>query len=155
MPAKTNLAIGVLVLAILPETQAEVRFNRDVRPILAEFCLSCHGPDDKNREADLRLDVAAEARKKSLVPGNPEKSRLYRRITSTDPELVMPPLESKKSLSAAQVQTLKQWIAEGARFEDHWSFEPITDPQVPGDQAEGTEIDRFVRQSQKQAGVKM
>lgn len=155
MHARSLFLINLVCLVFLPDAVADVRFNRDVRPIFAEFCLSCHGPDDKNREADLRLDVAADARKKSLVPGNPEKSRLYRRITSNDPEQVMPPPESKKSLSAAQVETLKQWISEGARYEDHWAFEPIIDPKVPGESTEGTEIDRFVNQVQKQAGVKL
>lgn len=155
MPARSIFLIAILSLLCLPRAQADVRFNRDVRPILAEYCLSCHGPDDKNREADLRLDVAAQARKKSIVPGNPEKSRLFKRITSKDPEQVMPPPESKKTLSAAQVETLKQWISEGARFEEHWAFEPIVDPKVPGEPSEGTEIDRFVNHVQKQAGVKM
>jgi hypothetical protein len=125
-------------MSVIPTARADVRFNRDVRPILAENCLSCHGPDEKNREADLRLDLSAEARKKSIVAGNPEKSRLFKRVISTDPDTVMPPPDSKKKLTAKQVETLRQWIAEGAKFEDHWAFEPILDPAVPGDSSDGT-----------------
>jgi cytochrome c553 len=142
-------------MSVIPTARADVRFNRDVRPILAENCLSCHGPDEKNREADLRLDLSAEARKKSIVAGNPEKSRLFKRVISTDPDTVMPPPDSKKKLTAKQVETLRQWIAEGAKFEDHWAFEPILDPAVPGDASDGTEIDRFVAAAQKKAGLKM
>lgn len=149
---------SLIVAAISGNARADVRFNRDIRPILAENCFHCHGPDEKNREGELRLDLASQARKKSIVAGKPEKSPLVKRITSTDADLVMPPPDSKKTLTPAQVETLKRWIAEGARYEDHWAFEPIRDPSPPKIQngsAETTDIDRFIIERQTQAGVKM
>lgn len=95
-------------------------FNRDVRPILSENCFHCHGPDDDNRAADLRLDIAGEADLDEVVD----------RITSTDPDVVMPPPDSERALKATQIETLQQWIAGGAEYEGHWSF--VTPRPVPG-----------------------
>src|ERR1043165_5431407 len=93
----------------------KLQYNRDVRPILAENCFACHGPDSASRKADLRLDkreiaIAPDA----LVPGKPEESGLVERLASNDPDEAMPPPASKKKLTAAQKETLKRWIAEGA-----------------------------------------
>ena len=125
----------VLVLASLQARADErIDFNRDVRPILAENCFACHGPDAGTREADLRLDlreVATGGDDPVIVPGKPDESRLYQRITSQDEFEVMPPLDSKKRLTEAHKETLRRWIAEGAEYQQHWSFEPVSRPEVP------------------------
>jgi hypothetical protein len=111
-------------------------FGRDVLPILSDNCFHCHGPDEKGRQADLRLDthegVLAELNgHKVVTPGDPQASELIRRILSTDPDEVMPPPSTKKTLSAAQIETLKRWISEGAGWGKHWAFEPLSAPSVP------------------------
>jgi hypothetical protein len=110
-----------------------VDFARDVRPILTTSCFACHGPDEKARKAKLRLDLRDEAIKSgAVVPGKPDESELVKRVCETDPEARMPPEKSKKpALTAAQVATVKQWIAEGAKYSDHWSFAKLTRPDVP------------------------
>lgn len=107
-----------------------LRFNRDIRPILSDSCFACHGPDQSNRQADLRLDQ----------PGDVDWDELLRRIDSSDPVEKMPPADSHKSLTQYQKDLLKRWIAEGASFESHWSF---IRPAKPG---LGNCIDDFVRQ---------
>ncbi|MEX2285618.1 MAG: PSD1 and planctomycete cytochrome C domain-containing protein [Planctomycetaceae bacterium] len=115
---------------------ATVDFTRDVRPILADKCFKCHGPDADARETDLRLDNRANATRDrdghvAIKPGDPEKSELVRRITSSDPSEQMPPPDSKKTLSAAEIELLRRWIAEGARWSIHWAFTAPTLPDVP------------------------
>src|SRR5438067_378433 len=112
---------------------APVDFARDVRPILTSQCFQCHGPDEKARKAKLRLDLRDEAIKSgTIVPGKPEQSEVFKRVHSTDPDTRMPPEKSKKpALTAAQVATLKQWISEGAKYSEHWSFAKLTRPDVP------------------------
>jgi hypothetical protein len=101
-------------------------FNRDVRPILADRCFVCHGPDAGNRKADLRLDDRAVATaKKAVVPGKPGESGLVARIVATDADEIMPPPASHLKLSAAEKATLARWIAEGAEYKRHWSLEQI------------------------------
>ncbi|MFN0085283.1 MAG: PSD1 and planctomycete cytochrome C domain-containing protein [Blastocatellia bacterium] len=137
--AVTCSAAGYL-LRPLPLAAAEpVRFGRDVLPILAANCFSCHGTDETNRKAGLRLDleVDAKARRRSgvpIAPGQPEKSLILARLTSADPDVVMPPPGSHKQVSAAQIETLRRWIAEGAKWGSHWSFEPVTRPVIAGGQ---------------------
>jgi hypothetical protein len=100
-----------------------LEYNRDVRPILAENCFACHGPDSASRKAGLRLDRRDDAVKSgAFVPGKPGESALVERILADDPSHVMPPRKTKKKLSAAQKETLKRWIAEGAEYQPHWSF---------------------------------
>ena len=112
-----------------------VQFGRDVLPILASNCFSCHGPDEKNRKAGLRLDVEADAKTKrrsgfAITPGQPEKSLILTRLTSTDPDVVMPPPSSHKQVSPAQIEIIRRWISEGAQWGLHWSFEPVTRPEI-------------------------
>ncbi len=121
-----------------PLGPASVRFNRDVRPILAESCFVCHGPDGSRREASLRLDVedAAKAPLRSgavaVVPGAPERSALLARVTDPDEARRMPHEKSgKPRLSPAQVDVLRRWVAEGAPWEPHWSYVPLARPAVP------------------------
>jgi hypothetical protein len=117
-------------------TAQEISFNRDIRPILSDKCLACHGQDANTREADLRLDTfegatADRGGAQAVVPGDLEKSQLWIRVTSEDEYEVMPPPASHKPLSDAEKALLKQWILEGARYENHWAFEPIRRPEVP------------------------
>ncbi|WP_162006645.1 PSD1 and planctomycete cytochrome C domain-containing protein [Roseimaritima sediminicola] len=124
---------------------SEISFNGDVRPILAEYCVQCHGPDEQHRQADLRLDIADESTMAAIVPGDAEASELILRLTSEDPDMRMPPPEMQKRPTAKQIDTLRRWIANGAPFEGHWSYQPIRAPEVPtptGDAS--TEIDRFI-----------
>ncbi len=123
----------------------EVHFDQDIRPIFAEHCLNCHGPDEKNREGDLRLDLEAEAKDIAITSGEPEASSLIERIRSNDPDVVMPPPQFGKPLTAKQIDILCRWIAEGAKYQGHWSFEPIREPEIPTPKSDtATEIDRFI-----------
>jgi Protein of unknown function (DUF1553)/Protein of unknown function (DUF1549)/Concanavalin A-like lectin/glucanases superfamily/Planctomycete cytochrome C len=127
-------ALGVTVLALTPAGArgGDVRFNRDVRPILAENCFPCHGPDSAARKADLRLDRRDDALQAEVfVPGKPDESELVARIFAADAGKVMPPPKSRKKLTAAQRETLKRWIAAGAEYEPHWSLIAPTRPDLP------------------------
>ncbi len=113
-----------------------VNFGRDVLPILSDNCLACHGADESNRKAKLRLDTREGATRShrdraAVVPGKPAASALVARITSADPDELMPPLDSHKKLTPAQIQTLTRWIAEGAPWGTHWAFERPRRPAVP------------------------
>ncbi|MEX2577715.1 MAG: PSD1 and planctomycete cytochrome C domain-containing protein [Verrucomicrobiales bacterium] len=129
----------------------EVDFNRDIRPLFSENCFACHGPDAAKREANLRLDTAAGATRTladgtaAVKPGRPEESLLMARIDSADPDEVMPPPDTGKTLSATQRETLRRWIGEGARYEAHWAFRTIEDAEPPtvGGPAL-SDIDRFL-----------
>jgi len=110
-----------------------VEFARDVRPILSQNCYQCHGPDAESRQADLRLDVAggpADGRP-IVIPGRPDESELFRRVSAPDADERMPPREANKELSAEQVEMLRRWIEQGGELRGHWSFEPIERPEVP------------------------
>jgi len=109
-------------------------FNRDIRPILSENCFQCHGPDKNRRKADLRLDVREVALElEAIVPGKPEQSEMVRRIfLPDDDEDHMPSAKSNRSLTAAQKQVLKRWVAEGAAYEPHWAYAVPKRTTVPG-----------------------
>jgi len=140
----------------------QVRFNRDVRPILSENCFTCHGPDKAARKAKLRLDTFEGATADlegsfAIVPGNLEKSELYKRITTKDPEEVMPPPKSEHKLSARQVAVLKKWIEQGAKWEKHWSLLAPTLPAVPkvtDANWSRNPIDAFVAEKLESSGLK-
>ena len=123
--------LTIITAGPIRSVAAEIDFGRDVLPILSQNCFQCHGPDEGQRQADLRLDTAAGARVDlggyaAVVPDEPGTSALIDRIIETDPDLLMPPPESGKSaLSKAQVDTLRQWIAGGAQYQQHWSLRPI------------------------------
>jgi hypothetical protein len=119
-----------------PPADRRVEYNRDVRPILSDNCFFCHGPDPKHREAKLRLDTregAIEDREGSIavVPGKPDESELIDRITSDDKVMVMPPPKSHKTLTPAQKETLRRWIAEGAEYQPQWAYIPPKRHPVP------------------------
>jgi hypothetical protein len=131
----------------------ELSFNRDIRPILAENCYYCHGPDPNHRKADLRLDDREVALKKeAIAPGKPEESGLVDRIFTEDESDLMPPPDTHKKLSAEEKQTLRRWVAEGAKYEGHWAFLRPVAPPVP-DSGQGNPIDAFVRQRLAKEGL--
>src|SRR5689334_7963601 len=115
--------------------EPQVRFNRDVRPIMSDTCFHCHGP--AKQKGNFRLDEAESPLKPAksgeipIVPGKPDESEIIKRVFSDDPDDVMPPAEAHKVLTAAQKETLRRWVAEGAPFEKHWSFQPPVMPEVP------------------------
>ena len=115
----------------------KLSFNRDIRPILADNCFKCHGPDAKQRKGKLRLDDERAAKgpagsgSTAIVPGKIDESELYARINAHDADLRMPPKTSGKSLSAGEVAVLKRWIEEGAPYEGHWAFAPPVRPELP------------------------
>ncbi len=126
----------------------DIRFSRDVLPVLSENCFFCHGPDEVQRQADLRLDTqigaATALDRESLID-----SVLLKRILSTDPDEMMPPRDSNRSLSAAEKENLKRWVIGGAAWGRHWSFERLTAPAVPevsfADDPVHNPIDAFVQ----------
>ncbi|KAF0180141.1 MAG: hypothetical protein FD161_919 [Limisphaerales bacterium] len=123
------LRIVLLCLMAAAARAAEpVRYNRDIRPILSDKCFFCHGFDEKKRESGLRLDTREGALKKNaIVPGKPAQSELLKRVTTKDAGDHMPPAKSKlASLTTAEVELLRRWIAEGAPYEAHWAFVPLS-----------------------------
>ena len=129
-----------------------VSFVRDVRPILARNCFACHGPDEKRREADLRLDtregaLAKHDGRQAIVPSDLTASQLVKRIVSTNDDEQMPPKDSGKSLTPDQIDILKRWVAEGAAWGTHWSFEKPERPSAPPVKTANwpaSDLDRFV-----------
>ncbi|HKQ78885.1 MAG TPA: PSD1 and planctomycete cytochrome C domain-containing protein [Blastocatellia bacterium] len=119
------------------DDRTTVSFNRDIRPIFSDTCFRCHGPDKNARMVELRLDIREEATKKTksgvipIVPGKPEESEIIRRIFSNDEYELMPPKESHKSLSQRQKETIKRWVAEGAKYEGHWAYKAVSRPAIP------------------------
>ena len=120
-----------------------VSYNRDIRQLLSDNCFHCHGPDAGHRKAKMRLDIREEALKKeAFVPGKPQESELIRRIFATDPDDVMPPPESNKTLTPAQKELFRRWIAAGAKYEGHWAYDK---PVKPGISAKSNPIDALVQ----------
>ena len=124
------------VPAANPAAPAPIEFNRDVRPILSDTCFQCHGPDKAKRKADLRLDLEASAKAKlgdhfAIVPGQPAKSELIRRITTSDPDDRMPPADAGRQLTPQQIEVLRRWIEQGAQWQAHWAFIAPRRPAVP------------------------
>jgi hypothetical protein len=153
-----RLSISLLLLGTGVVSADELRFNRDVRPILSDKCFACHGPDTAKRAAELRLDDRAVAlAKEAIKPGDAAGSELVHRIESDDPESQMPPPKSNKRLTSAEKETLKRWIAEGAKYEKHWSFADLarTPPPTVSDPVwMKSPIDRFVLARIQAAGLK-
>jgi hypothetical protein len=125
---------GVLpAVDTVPQT---VEFNRDIRPILSDNCFACHGPDKAQRKADLHFDTEAGAKAdlgghRAIAAGAPDQSEILLRITSRDDDERMPPPETGRRLSPRDVQLIRQWIVEGARWQSHWSFIPPRQPALP------------------------
>jgi hypothetical protein len=156
-PRKLHCWALLAALAAAPAVSgAPIEYNRDVRPILSENCFACHGPDSAARKAGLRLDRRDDAVKAgAITPGKPDESDMVQRIFATDK--VMPPRKTKKSLSAAQKDLLKRWIAAGAEYQAHWSFIPPKRPAVPVVKDPGwvrNPIDAFVLHKLEEHGLK-
>ncbi|MFM9001395.1 MAG: PSD1 and planctomycete cytochrome C domain-containing protein [Opitutia bacterium] len=146
-----------ICLLLLAATAAArpVDYNEDVRPILAENCFYCHGPDGNKRKSDLRLDVRADAlTAKAFAPGDPDASEMIKRLLSNDPEEVMPPPNSHRKVSAAQREVLRRWIAEGAVYKEHWAFVAPVRPALPAN-GEKHPVDAFVAERLKSVGLSL
>jgi len=137
--------------ASLPE---KVDYNFHIKPILADRCYACHGPDVNSRKGNLRLDIEEEAFTKlasgnvAFVKGKPGKSEVFHRIISNDPEYVMPPPDSKLTLTAIEIALITKWIEQGSEWKPHWSFIKVEKPEVPeikNDWASNNPIDRFIQ----------
>jgi hypothetical protein len=128
-------AVGLIQSVLVA---GDLQFNRDIRPILSDHCFTCHGPDVKARKAKLRLDL----------PGG-ELAELVERIISHDVDEVMPPPDTHKPLSAAKIAKLKQWMAEGARYQKHWAFEPLSTDEALNS------IDAIVEKGLKERGLSL
>lgn len=151
--------VGLNLLTSITAFAADqgVSFNRDVRPILADKCFHCHGPDAPTRKAELRLDTAdgiLKGKSPVVIPGKSGDSLLVKRIETTDPAEVMPPPESKKTLTTQQKETLKRWIDQGAKYETHWAFQPIATVTVPDVGGSSHAVDRFLNSRLQQDGLK-
>ena len=141
---------------------AKVEYNRDVRPILADNCFTCHGFDPKSREADLRLDVREAAVAKldgafPILPGKPDESEVWKRITTKDEDDVMPPKKQNRQLSARDKKILRKWIEQGAEYQQHWAYIPAEKPAPPAASEPAfarNAIDTFVLARHASLGIK-
>ena len=156
-PANCFLVSCVLLLVIPAGAAEKVSFNRQIRPLLSDQCFACHGPDGNKRKSGLRLDLREEALQPAksgaaaIVPGQPDRSELLTRLHATDPEDLMPPEKTHKSLTPEQKALFRQWIAEGAEYEGHWAYLPVVKPPV--DPAAGHAIDALVSARQQSLGL--
>ncbi len=147
-----------------PALSQTIRFNRDIRPIMADTCFRCHGPDPGSRMAGMRLDVREAALKPTrtgivpIVPGDPARSAIIERIFTTNPARLMPPKYSHKTLTEEQRETIRRWVAEGAIYEGHWAYSPVKRPPPPQAPPSGAPvrnpIDSFVQAGLARAGLK-
>lgn len=158
MPSQKATGILLAYFTFIPAATraSEIHFSRDIRPILSENCFFCHGPDDKKREAGLRLDDEASAKTDNdgvtaIIPGNPEKSALIERLVTTDPDEIMPPPKQHKTISPAQIALLKEWIKHGAKWGKHWSYEKVVRPAVPA--GAKNPADAFLAERLKKEGL--
>lgn len=166
VPLRMHVVAMLLMLAFGTAASGQARtalvdYNRDVRPILAENCFQCHGPDTAKRQAGLRLDVADTAYRKlasgltAIVPGSPDSSELVTRISAHN-ALQMPPVSYNKKLTTTQIATLKRWIAEGAKYAPHWAYAVPKRPAVPAVKQASwclNPIDRFLLARLEQEGI--
>lgn len=129
-PLPYILLLACLTLDLPVAAGEDIDFSRDIRPVLSENCFHCHGPDEKKREADLRLDTR-EGALTVLTPGKSAESEIVRRLTSTDPDEQMPPPKSNRKLTPQQIADVKRWIDGGAAWGDHWAFRKLAAPPVP------------------------
>jgi mono/diheme cytochrome c family protein len=155
------LAWGVSTLVACPTNAAapgepqRIDFSREIQPLFAKRCVACHGPD--TQEAGLRLDdqagatAALESGARAIAPGKPGDSAVLARVTSTDPDVRMPP--EGAPLTAEQVETLRRWIGEGAEWKEHWAFRPLARPEVPAIDGARTPIDAFIRAGLARRGL--
>ena len=142
-----------------PSTPATIRFSREILPLLSDSCFACHGPDEKARKGGLRLDTLTGARgsgksgKIAVNAGSPDQSEILRRILSSDPDEVMPPPESGKSLKPEQIALVRRWIEQGAPWGRHWAFEAPQRPTIPVVPGVSNPIDALVRSTLASDGL--
>ncbi|WP_254507064.1 PSD1 and planctomycete cytochrome C domain-containing protein [Anatilimnocola floriformis] len=158
-----GIALALLLTALVAARgQQKIDYNRQIKPILSDRCYRCHGPDAGERKGGFRLDQrdsavgAAESGGKPIVPGKPEESELLKRIHETDAELVMPPPSLNKKLSADEKKLLRDWIAAGADFQQHWAFVTPKKPALPvvkDASAVRNPIDLFLQAKREQLGM--
>ena len=124
---------GALLIATSAFAEQALRFNRDIRPILSDKCFACHGPAAQEADVDLRLDTREAVMQEEgiIVPGKPEESEFVRRIFTSDVDEIMPPEETHKPLDDQERALLRRWIAEGAEYEPHWAYAPLSRPPIP------------------------
>ncbi|MGC3969127.1 MAG: hypothetical protein QM775_17715 [Pirellulales bacterium] len=144
------IVVACASMASLSVAAEPISFNRDIRPILAEACFHCHGPDPGSRKADLRLDREQSFFGKEsplVVPGKPDASPLCERVLSKDADLQMPPPDAHKQLTDEERQLVKRWVAEGAKWQPHWSFLAPRASGIAGreERGVGQEPDRSLR----------
>jgi hypothetical protein len=155
----SNLIIALITVSGLQlpnraDEPTRISFNRDIRPILSNNCFFCHGQDNANRKAELRLDTEEGQRANHVVvPGSLDESLLIERILSTVPDVVMPPPDSNKALSTKDKELLKRWVVEGAAFEKHWSWIAPKRTQ-PGKSPSPNPIDAFILKKLDEQGLK-
>lgn len=154
---------GLVNLGMPVLSEPAVDFNTQIRPILTEYCYKCHGPDEETRKGGFRLDNRSDALKAAksgaipIVPGKPETSEVFARVSSTDPDDKMPPEKTGKKLSPAQIELLRRWIGQGAPYALHWAYvkptRPIP-PHVKNQRWPSNDIDRFVLARLEKAGLR-
>ncbi len=151
-------AVVVLCCTTVTFGQGKIEYNRDIRPILAENCFACHGPDSASRKAGLRLDQRDDAIKQgAIIPGKLKESALIERILTTDASEIMPPKKTLKKLTAAQKELLKRWVAEGAEYQLHWSLIPPKRSALPTVKNKAwvrNPIDQFILAELEKHGMK-
>lgn len=158
-----SLWIFVLLANLNSASSAEpISYNDVIRPILADHCFQCHGPDEKTRKADLRLDQkeglfgAHGSREATVIPGDAQGSELVLRIFHDDPEDIMPPPETKKPLTDSQKSIIRQWVQSGAPYQDHWAFMTPAKPTLPNPVASPflqNPIDNFIAEKLEELGL--
>lgn len=152
-----SLPVLLLLPTLVWADEGKLDFNRDIRPILSDKCFQCHGPDEKSLKGDVRLDDRSSAvTSGAVVPGSPAESAILARVLSDDPDEVMPPRKTKKTVSPAEAEKLRQWIAEGAEYQGHWAYEPVeahAPPAVKSEAEAKNPIDRFVLARLEEQGI--
>ena len=135
----------------------KIKFNRDIRPLLSDNCFACHGPDEHERKAELRLDVKEgggfenKDGLQAIIPGDATNSEVIARMISDDDDEIMPPPETGKKLTKDQIELIKQWIDEGAEYEGHWSFNSPTRTK----NTDGHPIDHYINEKLKTQNIEM
>ena len=152
-----SLCVGLFCAPRLPGAEPPVDFARQIRPILSDNCFACHGFDEGSRKADVRLDdreaaIAVQDGHAALVPGKPDRSEVWRRIISDDPDEQMPPPTTGKKLTAEQKALIQRWIEEGAPYAPHWAFARVERPGVPAGDAHP--VDAFIAARLQASGLK-
>ena len=154
------MRIAILSLLPLLASGQQVSFDRDIRPIMSDTCFRCHGPDASSRMANMRLDIREEALKPKrngtpIVPGDTEHSEIIQRVFAKNAR-VMPPPYAHKELTEAQKETIRRWVEQGAKYEVHWSYLPVSRPQVPAANGSAGQnpIDAFIQARLAREGLK-